>query len=114
MTANFGSGIDQHFSQEVEEKRDKLNNKIKNLYGPITGNRILHESAIRAIEKHHSKPVRDVLKDICERKDAEELENWRGFYSKVSTSRRFTWKCCILDCVLEFQQSLHRKILRKL
>ena len=86
--------------QEVEEKRDKLNNKIKNLYGPITGNRILHESAIRAIEKHHSKPVRDVLKDICERKDAEELENWRGFYSKVSTSRSFTWKCCILDCDL--------------
>ena len=41
--------------QEVEEKRDKLNNKIKNLYAPITGNRILHESAIRAIEKHHSK-----------------------------------------------------------
>ena len=70
--------------QEVEEKRDKLNNKIKNLYAPITGNRILHESAIRAIEKHHSKPVRDVLKDICERKDAEELENWRGFYSKVT------------------------------
>ena len=70
--------------QEVEEKRDKLNNKIKNLYGPITGNRILHESAIRAIEKHHSKPVKDVLKDICTRKDAEELENWRGFYSKVN------------------------------
>ena len=69
--------------QDVEEKRDKLNNKIKNLYGPITGNRILHESAIRAIEKHHSMPVKDVLKDICRRKDAEELENWRGFYSKV-------------------------------
>ena len=81
--------------QEVEEKRDKLNNKIKNLYAPITGNRILHESAIRAIEKHHSKPVKDVLKDICERKDAEELENWRGFYSKVRVPRNL--KCCTLD-----------------
>ena len=85
--------------QEVEEKRDKLNNKIKNLYAPITGNRILHESAIRAIEKHHSKPVKDVLKDICERKDAEELENWRGFYSKVR-AKTFIMACLDVKSVI--------------
>ena len=32
--------------RESEEKRNKINSKIKDLYGPIVGNRILHRIGI--------------------------------------------------------------------
>ena len=69
--------------QQREQKRAKINNKIKDLYGPIVGNRILHRSAIRALENHYQKPLIEVITDVCKRKDSEELENWRCFYIKM-------------------------------
>ena len=69
--------------QQRELKRAKLNDKIKDLYGPIVGNRILHRSAIRALENHYQKPLTEVIPDVCERRDSEELENWRCFYIKM-------------------------------
>ena len=69
--------------QQREQKRTKINNKIKDLYGPIVGNRILHRSAIRALENHYQKPLIEVITDVCKRRNSEELENWRCFYIKM-------------------------------
>ena len=41
---------------EIEKQRGKLNEKIKNLYAPIVGNRILHQLGLNYIlfkEKTH-------------------------------------------------------------
>ena len=78
--------LHSHFDakkRQREEKREKINIKIKDLYGPIVGNRMLHRSAITALENHYRKPLIHVITDICERRSGEELENWRGFYMKM-------------------------------
>ena len=35
-----------------------------------------------AVESYHNKEIEEHIKDICERKDAEALEDWRGFYKR--------------------------------
>lgn len=89
--------------QKVEKARLKLHDKIHNLYAPIVGNRLLHNSgkfsnwwrfilgkflasfwkpdlAVEAIEEVHGKSVENVVADICLRKKGSDLEDWRkGF-----------------------------------
>jgi len=84
----FSSGTyiaQNHFElkkQKVEKARLKLHDKIHNLYAPIVGNRLLHNSAVEAIEEVHGKSVENVVADICLRKKGSDLEDWRCFYQR--------------------------------
>ena len=35
-----------------------------------------------AVECYHNKEIEEHISDICERRDAEALEDWRGFYKR--------------------------------
>lgn len=35
-----------------------------------------------AVENFHQKSIEELIKDICQRRDAEGLEDWRGFYKR--------------------------------
>lgn len=84
----FSSGTylaQSHFElkkQKVEKARLKLNDKIHHLYAPMVGNRLLHFSAVEAVEEVHGKSIEDVISDICLRKDGHQLEDWRCFYQR--------------------------------
>ena len=75
------------------------------MYAPLYGNRLIHNSNLKALEKKIGKTVDAHLAEICEikedfqifpyskfwlletwifnfRKDKDALENWRGFYRR--------------------------------
>ena len=56
--------------------------QVQSSLGPLYGNRISFQSSLDAVECYHSKEIEEHIKDICERKDAEALEDWRGFYKR--------------------------------
>lgn len=42
---------------QLERQRTKIDNRLKRLYGPLYGNRMLHNAGIRAIEKRERLPL---------------------------------------------------------
>ena len=89
--------------QKVEKARLKLNDKIHHLYAPIVGNRLLHQSAVEAVEEVHNLPVENVILDICEKKDGNALEDWRCFYNrKGSPNSLFAWTISLIDLSVTF------------
>ena len=57
-------------------------NEVQSSLGPLYGNRISFQSSLDAVECYHNKEIEEHIRDICERKDAEALEDWRGFYKR--------------------------------
>lgn len=96
---------------QLERQRIKIDNRLKRLYGPLYGNRMLHNAGIRAIEKRERLPlteqrsatgleriqflsdqikkfnsiptsVTEYIGNICEDRNSEALQNWRGYYKR--------------------------------
>merc|ERR1712226_357713 len=65
---------------ELEREREKINNRLKFLYGPLHGNRLLHNASIKAIENREKMSVTFFVQKICNEEDANALQNWRGYY----------------------------------
>ena len=55
---------------------------MKNLYGPLYGNRLVRITAFKAAIGG-SIDVEDYLKQAEEKKDAEKIKNWRNYVIKV-------------------------------
>ena len=52
------------------------------MFGPAYGNRMMHNAGLRAVEEEEAATVRDHLEKICEKKDRDGLDNWRGYYRR--------------------------------
>ena len=55
---------------------------VESYQRPLYGNRISFQSSLDAVECYHNKEIEEHIHDICKRKDAEALEDWRGFYKR--------------------------------
>lgn len=56
--------------------------RLVNLYGPVYGNRMLHTAGLKAIEEHENKSIREHLTLVCNERNADGLDNWRGYYRR--------------------------------
>ena len=53
------------------------------MYGPLYGNRLLYQAGIDAVKNFHQvESIEDLVKEICAHRNAEGLEDWRGFYKR--------------------------------
>ena len=68
--------------EDFNSRKKSIDEKLKNLYGPLYGNRLLFQSALDAVVKKHDKSIEALIKEICEKRDAEGLEDWRGYYKR--------------------------------
>ncbi|CAG5096400.1 Oidioi.mRNA.OKI2018_I69.XSR.g14600.t1.cds [Oikopleura dioica] len=67
---------------QLNSRREIVNNQLMRMYAPLYGNRLIHSSNLKALEKKVGKCVNQHLVDICDKKDKDALENWRGFYRR--------------------------------
>merc|ERR1712227_538164 len=78
----ISAGLVEQHRRRLEKKRTDLDNKMKNIYAPLKGNRLLHQASIKAVEARNDCSVEEKVRRICKTADKEALENWRGFYVK--------------------------------
>ena len=56
------AGVMESKKRRLEKKRDTIDNKLKCIFAPLKGNRMLHEASINGLETAFFKPKN--LKDI--------------------------------------------------
>ena len=76
------SNVKEQTLEDFNSRKKSIDEKLKNLYGPLYGNRLLFQSAIEAVENFHQKSIEDHIKEICKKRDSEGLEDWRGYYKR--------------------------------
>jgi len=77
--------IDSSINRKNKKRKLELliiNDKLKNLYGPLYGNRLVRITAFKAAIGD-SIDVEEYLKKAEENKDAEMIKNWRNYVIKV-------------------------------
>ncbi|CBY19995.1 unnamed protein product [Oikopleura dioica] len=62
---------------QLNSKREIVNNQLMRMYAPLYGNRLIHNSNLKALEKKVGKTVDAHVAEICEIKNKDALENWR-------------------------------------
>uniref|UniRef100_H2ZN64 Uncharacterized protein n=1 Tax=Ciona savignyi TaxID=51511 RepID=H2ZN64_CIOSA len=70
----------QHARKEVQ--LELINRQIRDLYGPLYGNRLVQETTYRAVVGEHSR-LRTYLAKANELKDADMIRRWRSFVLEV-------------------------------
>jgi len=75
------SGINRR-NKKLKLELRIINEKLKHLYGPLYGNRLVRMTAFKAAIGDHV-GVEDYLKIAEETKDAEMIKNWRNYVIKV-------------------------------
>ena len=69
--------------EDFNSRKKHIDDKVKHLYGPLYGNRLLYQAGIDAVKNFHQvEPIEDLVKQICADRNAEGLEDWRGFYKR--------------------------------
>ncbi|XP_078482416.1 uncharacterized protein LOC100184681 [Ciona intestinalis] len=77
MTSYFDR---QHARKEVQ--LELINRQIRDLYGPLYGNRLVQETTYRAVVGEHA-GLQNYLKKAEEAKDADMIRRWRSFVWNV-------------------------------
>lgn len=67
--------------KEDRSRRDEIETQVTEFYSPLIGNRLLYQSLLDAIEERYNMSLRVAIQTMCDKKDAEGLENWRRYYS---------------------------------
>jgi len=73
--------LQQHNFEKRQAELNSLSEKIRVLYGPLHGNRLVYKSSYRAITKQGD--LRAWLKEAQDTKNAEMIRQWRKFHLEV-------------------------------
>ena len=74
--------IKEQTLDDFNSRKQVIDDKLKHLYGPLYGNRLLYQAGLDAVKNFHQKSIEELVTQICKERNAEGLEDWRGYYKR--------------------------------
>ncbi|XP_039255317.1 uncharacterized protein LOC120332178 [Styela clava] len=82
VTSFFLNARYERIQVQKEIKLNRIQSQIKDLYGPLYGNRLVSDTSYRAVMKSH-KGLKKYLSEARRKKDAEMIHCWRSYVWNV-------------------------------